>query len=73
MFSPPSSTLGSDTSLLLVLVHQEENLMILSPVVFPTPLASAPYLFITTQLTRPTYTFRENNYMAWASGFELFL
>ena len=73
MASPHSSAPSSDTSLSHVLTPQVDSQLILLPVVLPTPLAFAPRLSITTQLTRPAYNFTENNFSAWASGFELFL
>ena len=73
MASPHSSALSSDTSLPHVPAPQVDTRVILPPVVLPTPLAFAPRLSITAQLTRPAYNFPGNNYSAWASGFELFL
>ena len=40
MISVSSSTLGSDTSLIFVLTPQVDTLMILLPIVLPTPLTS---------------------------------
>ena len=73
MASPHSSTQSSDTSLPHVPALQVDTHLILPPVVLPTPLAFAPRLSITPQLTRPAYNFIGNNYSTWASGFELFL
>ena len=73
MASPHSSALSSDTSLPHIPTPQVDTQVILPLVVLPTPLAFAPRLSITTQLTRPAYNFIGNNYSAWASGFELFL
>ena len=67
MASPHSSAPSFDTSLPHIPTPQVDTLVILPPVLLPTPLAFAPRLSITAQLTRPAY-----NYSAWASGFELF-
>ena len=73
MASTHSSALSSDTSLPHVSTPQVDTQVIFPPVVLPTPLAFAPRLSITTQLTRPAYNFTGNNYSTSASGFELFL
>ena len=73
MASPHSLAPSSDTLLPHIPAPQVDTQVILPPVVLPTPLAFAPHLSITAQLTRPAYNFTSNNYSAWASGFELFL
>ena len=73
MFSPASSASGSDTSLLPVLAPHVDTLVILPPIVLPTLLNSPPHFLIAIQFTWLTYNFSRNNYVMWASGFELFL
>ena len=73
MASPHFSAPSSDTSLPHVSAPQVDTQVILPSVVLPTPLAFAPRLSITTQLTRLAYNFTCNNYSAWDSSFELFL
>ena len=59
MFSPTSSTLDFDTSFLPIPENQANTLVILLPIVFPTPPTLAPHLLIMTQLTKHAYNLPE--------------
>ena len=73
MFSQTPSAPSSDTSLSYIPAPQVNTLVILSPVVLPTPPTSTSRLFIRTQPTRHAYNFSRHNCTPWVSSFELFI